>query len=123
MLVWSLATALVPVLAGFMPGLLLSRILVLIGFLGYRVYTYKCRLLTNVLLSIFKVGIGEGVSPSAATDLIARHVSLPQHPNLFLDISINFISSINLASILNLHLQNNTLRRALSGCFTRVWWS
>ncbi|KAG8495677.1 hypothetical protein CXB51_013455 [Gossypium anomalum] len=49
-LAWSLATALVPVLAGFMPGLLLSRVL---------------------------VGIGEGVSPSAATDLIARHVSIP----------------------------------------------
>ncbi|KAM7473014.1 hypothetical protein LguiA_011197 [Lonicera macranthoides] len=48
-LTWSLATALVPVLAGFMPGLVLSRIL---------------------------VGIGEGVSPSAATDLIARHTSL-----------------------------------------------
>ncbi|PPD66382.1 hypothetical protein GOBAR_DD36734 [Gossypium barbadense] len=47
-LAWSLATALVPVLAGFMPGLLLSRVL---------------------------VGIGEGVSPSAATDLIARHVN------------------------------------------------
>ncbi|CBI25559.3 unnamed protein product, partial [Vitis vinifera] len=47
-LTWSLATALVPVLAGFMPGLVLSRIL---------------------------VGIGEGVSPSAATDLIARHVN------------------------------------------------
>ncbi|KAJ0817320.1 putative major facilitator superfamily domain-containing protein [Helianthus annuus] len=43
-LVWSLATALVPLVAGFMPGLVLSRIL---------------------------VGIGEGVSPSAATDLIA----------------------------------------------------
>ncbi|WZY75233.1 hypothetical protein YC2023_021617 [Brassica napus] len=47
---WSFATALVPLLAGFMPGLIFSRIL---------------------------VGIGEGVSPSAATDLIARHV-----PNL-----------------------------------------
>ncbi|PWZ13267.1 putative anion transporter 6, chloroplastic [Zea mays] len=42
---WSLATAIIPVVAGFMPGLVLSRIL---------------------------VGIGEGVSPSAATDLIAR---------------------------------------------------
>ncbi|KAA3490620.1 putative anion transporter 6, chloroplastic isoform X1 [Gossypium australe] len=55
-LAWSLATALVPVLAGFMPGLLLSRVL---------------------------VGIGEGVSPSAATDLIARHyigqLKLPGH--------------------------------------------
>ncbi|KAL0315864.1 UNVERIFIED_CONTAM: putative anion transporter 6, chloroplastic [Sesamum radiatum] len=46
-LVWSLATALVPLLAGFMPGLIFSRIL---------------------------VGIGEGVSPSAATDMIARYV-------------------------------------------------
>ncbi|GAB2267449.1 hypothetical protein Dimus_002432 [Dionaea muscipula] len=49
-LVWSFATALVPMLAGFMPGLVFSRIL---------------------------VGIGEGVSPSAATDLIARHVTNP----------------------------------------------
>ncbi|KHN47115.1 Putative anion transporter 6, chloroplastic [Glycine soja] len=46
-LIWSVATALVPFLAGYMPGLLLSRVL---------------------------VGIGEGVSPSAATDLIARHL-------------------------------------------------
>ncbi|TXG61913.1 hypothetical protein EZV62_013276 [Acer yangbiense] len=46
-LTWSLATALVPLVAGFMPGLVFSRIL---------------------------VGIGEGVSPSAATDLIARHI-------------------------------------------------
>ncbi|TQD95811.1 hypothetical protein C1H46_018553 [Malus baccata] len=44
-LTWSLATGLVPLVAGFTPGLVLSRIL---------------------------VGIGEGVSPSAATDLIAR---------------------------------------------------
>ncbi|KAL4279079.1 hypothetical protein GQ457_03G045630 [Hibiscus cannabinus] len=50
-LAWSLATALVPVLAGFMPGLLLSRVL---------------------------VGIGEGVSPSAATDLIARLIPLEE---------------------------------------------
>lgn len=45
-LVWSLATMLVPYLAGFMPALIFSRIL---------------------------VGIGEGVSPSAATDVIARY--------------------------------------------------
>ncbi|KAL0427242.1 UNVERIFIED_CONTAM: putative anion transporter 6, chloroplastic [Sesamum latifolium] len=49
-LVWSLATAMVPVVAGFMPGLIFSRIL---------------------------VGIGEGVSPSAATDMIARLLSAP----------------------------------------------
>ncbi|EPS61633.1 hypothetical protein M569_13162, partial [Genlisea aurea] len=46
-LVWSVATAMVPILAGFMPGLVLSRIL---------------------------VGIGEGVSPSSATDMIARSI-------------------------------------------------
>ncbi|KAK8491184.1 hypothetical protein V6N11_037947 [Hibiscus sabdariffa] len=50
-LAWSLATALVPVLAGLLPGLLLSRVL---------------------------VGIGEGVSPSAATDLIARLIPLEE---------------------------------------------
>ncbi|XP_074584282.1 putative anion transporter 6, chloroplastic [Curcuma longa] len=50
-LAWSLATILVPVVAGFMPGLVLSRVL---------------------------VGIGEGVSPSAATDLIARFIQLQE---------------------------------------------
>ncbi|KAM1305142.1 hypothetical protein COP1_022662 [Malus domestica] len=43
-LTWSLATELVPLIAGFTPGLVLSRIL---------------------------VGIGEADSPSATTDLIA----------------------------------------------------
>ncbi|XP_054806017.1 probable anion transporter 6, chloroplastic [Prosopis cineraria] len=50
-LAWSIATALVPIVAGYMPGLVLSRIL---------------------------VGIGEGVSPSAATDLIARTIPLEE---------------------------------------------
>ncbi|XP_010541712.1 PREDICTED: probable anion transporter 6, chloroplastic [Tarenaya hassleriana] len=50
-LTWSLATALVPVLAGFMPSLIFCRIL---------------------------VGIGEGVSPSAATDLIARTIPIEE---------------------------------------------
>ncbi|KAK7388589.1 hypothetical protein VNO78_23410 [Psophocarpus tetragonolobus] len=50
-LIWSVATAFVPFLAGYMPGLLLSRVL---------------------------VGIGEGVSPSAATDLIARTIPLEE---------------------------------------------
>ncbi|CAL5072888.1 unnamed protein product [Urochloa decumbens] len=50
-LTWSLATAIIPAVAGFMPGLVLSRIL---------------------------VGIGEGVSPSAATDLIARSIPLKE---------------------------------------------
>ncbi|KAI4344206.1 hypothetical protein L6164_011457 [Bauhinia variegata] len=48
---WSVATALVPFLAGYMPGLILLRVL---------------------------VGIGEGVSPSAATDLIARSIPLEE---------------------------------------------
>ncbi|XP_052167863.1 probable anion transporter 5, chloroplastic [Oryza glaberrima] len=48
---WSLATAIIPAVAGFMPGLVLSRIL---------------------------VGIGEGVSPSAATDLIARSIPVQE---------------------------------------------
>ncbi|XP_078154632.1 putative anion transporter 5, chloroplastic [Carex rostrata] len=52
MVVWLLATAIVPVVAGFMPALLLSRGL---------------------------VGIGEGVSPSAATDLIVWSISLEEH--------------------------------------------
>ncbi|WOL13531.1 putative anion transporter 6, chloroplastic [Canna indica] len=50
-LAWSLATILVPVVAGFMPGLILSRVL---------------------------VGVGEGVSPSAATDLIARSIPIQE---------------------------------------------
>ncbi|XP_038698499.1 probable anion transporter 6, chloroplastic isoform X2 [Tripterygium wilfordii] len=50
-LIWSIATALLPSVAGFMPGLVLSRIL---------------------------VGIGEGVSPSAATDLIAKSIPLAE---------------------------------------------
>lgn len=44
---WSVATAAVPVLAGTIPGLCLSRAL---------------------------VGLGEGVAPAAATDLAARSV-------------------------------------------------
>ncbi|KAK9149567.1 hypothetical protein Scep_008324 [Stephania cephalantha] len=50
-LAWSIATIFVPFSAGFIPGLVLSRIL---------------------------VGIGEGVSPSAATDLIARSIPLEE---------------------------------------------
>ncbi|WJX25323.1 hypothetical protein P8452_14377 [Trifolium repens] len=57
-LVWSVATALVPFLAGYLPGLLLTRIL---------------------------VGIGEGVSPSAATDLIARC----KHEGVMLNCSVD----------------------------------
>ncbi|CAN6251231.1 unnamed protein product [Urochloa humidicola] len=48
---WSLATSVIPFVAGFLPGLVLSRIL---------------------------VGIGEGVSPSSAADLIARFIPLQE---------------------------------------------
>lgn len=73
-LTWSLATALVPVLAGFMPGLVLSRIL---------------------------VGIGEGVSPSAATDLIARSIPLEERSRavafVFGGLSVGSVTGLLLA--------------------------
>ncbi|XP_022143032.1 probable anion transporter 6, chloroplastic isoform X2 [Momordica charantia] len=73
-LTWSLATALVPFLAGYMPGLILSRIL---------------------------VGIGEGVSPSAATDLIARSIPLQERSRavafVFGGLSVGSVSGLLLA--------------------------
>lgn len=73
-LVWSFATALVPVLAGFMPGLVLSRVL---------------------------VGIGEGVSPSAATDLIARSIPLEERSRavgfVFGGLSVGSVAGLLLA--------------------------
>ncbi|KAJ9163033.1 hypothetical protein P3X46_022755 [Hevea brasiliensis] len=73
-LTWSLATAFLPSLAGFMPGLVLSRIL---------------------------VGIGEGVSPSAATDLIARSIPLEERSRavafVFGGLSIGSVTGLLLA--------------------------
>ncbi|KAL5729671.1 putative anion transporter 6 [Ranunculus cassubicifolius] len=73
-LMWSLATMLVPVSAGFMPGLVLSRIL---------------------------VGIGEGVSPSAATDLIARTIPLEERSRavafVFGGLSVGSVAGLFLA--------------------------
>uniref|UniRef100_A0A2P2M794 Inner membrane transport protein yjjL n=1 Tax=Rhizophora mucronata TaxID=61149 RepID=A0A2P2M794_RHIMU len=73
-LTWSLATALLPSLAGFMPGLIFSRIL---------------------------VGIGEGVSPSAATDLIARSIPLEERSRavafVFGGLSVGSVSGLLLA--------------------------
>ncbi|WCJ29962.1 phosphate transporter 4 5 [Euphorbia peplus] len=73
-LTWSLATALVPAVAGFMPGLIFSRIL---------------------------VGIGEGVSPSAATDLIARTIPLEERSRavafVFGGLSVGSVSGLLLA--------------------------
>lgn len=71
---WSLATALVPFVAGFTPGLILSRIL---------------------------VGIGEGVSPSAATDLIARTIPLEERSRavavVFGGLSVGSVAGLLLA--------------------------
>lgn len=73
-LTWSLATALVPLLAGYMPGLILTRIL---------------------------VGIGEGVSPSAATDLIARTIPLEERSRavgiVFGGLSVGSVAGLLLA--------------------------
>ncbi|KAI3711719.1 hypothetical protein L1987_70264 [Smallanthus sonchifolius] len=70
---WSLATTLVPLVAGFMPGLVLSRIL---------------------------VGIGEGVSPSAATDLIARLIPLEERSR-----AVSFVfGGLSVGSVLGLLL-------------------
>ncbi|KAK6151687.1 hypothetical protein DH2020_014322 [Rehmannia glutinosa] len=72
-LVWSLATALVPVVAGFMPGLIFSRIL---------------------------VGIGEGVSPSAATDMIARTIPIEERSR-----AVSFVfGGLSVGSVLGLLL-------------------
>ncbi|XP_057968838.1 probable anion transporter 6, chloroplastic [Malania oleifera] len=71
---WSVATVFVPVLAGFMPGLVLSRIL---------------------------VGIGEGVSPSAATDLIARSIPMEERSRavafVFGGLSVGSVTGLLLA--------------------------
>ncbi|KAG9448468.1 hypothetical protein H6P81_008433 [Aristolochia fimbriata] len=72
-LAWSLATMLVPLVSGFMPALILSRIL---------------------------VGIGEGVSPSAATDLIARSVPLQERSR-----AVGFVfGGLSVGSVLGLVL-------------------
>lgn len=73
-LAWSLATALVPSVAGYMPGLIFSRVL---------------------------VGIGEGVSPSAATDLIARSIPLEERSRavafVFGGLSVGSVAGLLLA--------------------------
>ncbi|KAI3852411.1 hypothetical protein MKW92_018401 [Papaver armeniacum] len=73
-LMWSLATICVPFAAGFMPALVLSRIL---------------------------VGIGEGVSPSAATDLIARSIPIEERSRavafVFGGLSVGSVAGLILA--------------------------
>ncbi|KAJ0638475.1 putative major facilitator superfamily, MFS transporter superfamily [Helianthus annuus] len=100
-LVWSLATALVPLVAGFMPGLVLSRILVFdppVGNLKLR----HCFLLLaqNDSYECYCVGIGEGVSPSAATDLIARLIPLEERSR-----AVSFVfGGLSVGSVLGLLL-------------------
>uniref|UniRef100_A0A0D6QVX7 Major facilitator superfamily (MFS) profile domain-containing protein n=1 Tax=Araucaria cunninghamii TaxID=56994 RepID=A0A0D6QVX7_ARACU len=68
---WSLATGLVPLVAGFMPGLIATRIL---------------------------VGIGEGVSPAAATELIARTIPITERSR-----AVAFVfSGLSVGSVLGL---------------------
>eukprot|EP00246_Nothoceros_aenigmaticus_P016539 TRINITY_DN7599_c0_g1_i2.p1 TRINITY_DN7599_c0_g1~~TRINITY_DN7599_c0_g1_i2.p1 ORF type:complete len:390 (-),score=40.48 TRINITY_DN7599_c0_g1_i2:390-1559(-) len=72
-LIWSLATAAVPTFATFMPALFLSRLL---------------------------VGLGEGVSPSAAVDLIARTVPVTERAR-----AVAFVfGGLNVGSIVGLLL-------------------
>ncbi|KAJ4950700.1 hypothetical protein NE237_027532 [Protea cynaroides] len=94
---WSLATMLVPSVAGFMPGLVLSRIL---------------------------VGLGEGVSPSAATDLIARSIPVEERSRavgiVFGGLSIGSVLGLLLAPPL---IQNFGWESVfyIFGCFGLLW--
>lgn len=76
-LMWSLATAAVPLVASYMPGLLFCRLM---------------------------VGLGEGVSPSAATDLIARTVPKTERSRavafVFNGLSVGSIVGLLLAPVL-----------------------
>lgn len=96
-LAWSLATALVPVLAGFMPGLLLSRVL---------------------------VGIGEGVSPSAATDLIARSIPLEERSRavsfVFGGLSVGSVTGLLVAPTLIQNLGWESVFYLFG--FLGIWW-
>lgn len=96
-LAWSLATALVPILAGFMPGLLLSRVL---------------------------VGIGEGVSPSAATDLIARSIPLEERSRavsfVFGGLSVGSVTGLLVAPTLIQNLGWESVFYLFG--FLGIWW-
>ncbi|KAH7298769.1 hypothetical protein KP509_25G058500 [Ceratopteris richardii] len=71
--IWSLATAIVPFVASFIPALLFSRLI---------------------------VGLGEGVSPSAATDLIARNIPPTERSR-----AVAFVfNGLNVGSIIGLVL-------------------
>ncbi|CAK9861199.1 unnamed protein product [Sphagnum jensenii] len=72
-LLWSLATAAVPRFASFIPGLLFCRLL---------------------------VGLGEGVSPSAATDLIARAMPVSERSRAVATV----FGGLNIGSVIGLLL-------------------
>ncbi|KAL2620398.1 hypothetical protein R1flu_000603 [Riccia fluitans] len=78
-LVWSVATAAVPLTTTFLPGLLLCRLL---------------------------VGLGEGVSPSAAIDLIARTMPITERAR-----AVSFVfGGLNVGSVLGLLLAPAIIR-------------
>ncbi|CAM6092364.1 unnamed protein product [Calypogeia fissa] len=78
-LMWSLATALVPMTAAFLPGLLFCRLL---------------------------VGLGEGVSPAAATDLIARTMPVFERSR-----AVSFVfGGLNVGSVVGLLLAPAIIR-------------
>lgn len=78
-LIWSFATALIPLVAGNMSGLVFSRIL---------------------------VGIGEGVSPSAVTDLIARTIPLEERSR-----AVSFVfGGLSVGSVMGLILAPPIIR-------------
>lgn len=71
--IWSVATATVPIAAFFIPALLFSRLI---------------------------VGLGEGVSPSAATDLIARNIPATERSR-----AVAFVfNGLNVGSVIGLVL-------------------
>ncbi|KAI3427037.1 hypothetical protein D9Q98_006978 [Chlorella vulgaris] len=99
--VWSAATAAVPVLAGTLPGLFLSRAL---------------------------VGLGEGVAPSAATDIVARSIPTEQRSR-----AISFVfGGLHVGSLLGLLIAPACIERfgwpsvfylfGGVGLLWTVWW-
>eukprot|EP00250_Pteridium_aquilinum_P017261 c23536_g1_i1 orf=57-2033(+) len=79
-LIWSFATAAVPIAASFLPALLFSRLI---------------------------VGLGEGVSPSAATDLIARNVPATERTR-----AVAFVfTGLNVGSVIGLVLAPAIIER------------
>ncbi|KAL1192630.1 putative anion transporter 6 [Cardamine amara subsp. amara] len=73
---WGYALSQLP--GGWLPRFLVAekclRLVYLHGLSLQLLFHYLLDLMPGLIFSRILVGIGEGVSPSAATDLIARHV-------------------------------------------------